>query len=200
MTREIHQFPSDHSCWTSESGDTALSLLGSSLLYLPTHIQPHPARSIPHHATHSQGHLTPPLQPNSMRTSYLVTVSKRWSQFEDKVVSTLVTSAVKLRDYHMHNHNCNEAKEQFTLSNSPMKYVCMHSIRPLKQPLTAEEACQTSQSSEATPNSSCTPWTESLSLTYTAFAEKPTRCQPNFMYACACPILTSVVFGLLGRY
>lgn len=49
-----------------------------------TCIQPHPARSIPHHAAHGQGHLTSP--------SRLATVSKslRSNQFEDKVVSNLV--------------------------------------------------------------------------------------------------------------
>lgn len=54
-----------------------------------TCIQPHPARSIPHHAAHGQGHLTSPLWLDTMRTSRLATVSKslRLNQFEDKVVS-----------------------------------------------------------------------------------------------------------------
>lgn len=103
---------SEHSCWTSESRDMSLSFLCCALPYVPTHIQPHPGRSIPHHAAHSQGHLTPLLQLDIMRTPHLATASKslRSNQSEDKVVSNLVTSAVEPPDYHVHNHNRNEAK------------------------------------------------------------------------------------------
>lgn len=84
-------------CWASESGDMVSP---SSAPPFPIYLHTHPARSIPHHAAHSQGHLTSPLRLDTMRTSRFATVSKslRSNQFEDKVVSNMVTLAVELLD------------------------------------------------------------------------------------------------------
>lgn len=100
-------------------------------LNLETWVSPSSSRPVPP-LLHTAKVILLQLQLDIMRTSCLAIVSKRPRSNQYKVVSNLVTSAVEFPDYHMHNHNRNEAKQQLTLYNSSAKHVCMHFIRGLQ--------------------------------------------------------------------
>lgn len=187
------QFCHGHSHWApthlpSESGDMGLSPAPPFLTYLFIHS----ATSCQIHPSQCCTQLRPPSSNPTAGHHGLTTVSKspRSSQYEGEVVSNLVTSAMELPDAHMHNHNCNEAKQQLTLCNSSRKFICMHSIRSQTAPSsTGSPSHWPPLRSKAelilnTLNLDC------KSFPSTASAEMPMKCLSNFMYtALSSPLL-----------